>query len=58
MPVPTVTDEVVECTRTWAESGGLAYTGRHLHVIDLDATRVIDSDRVWIGGRWPEELPA
>jgi hypothetical protein len=56
--LPTATGEVVEYTLTWTEDG-VAHTGRHVHVIDLDdATGRIASDHVWCGGRWPADLIA
>jgi hypothetical protein len=55
--VLTGTGEVVEYTLTWTEDG-VAHTGRHVHVIDLDDTGAIVSDHVWCGGRWPADLLA
>jgi hypothetical protein len=55
--LPTATGEVVEYTLTWTEDG-VAHTGRHVHVIDLDDTGAIVSDHVWCGGRWAAELLA
>jgi hypothetical protein len=56
--LPTATGEVVEYTLTWTEDG-VGHTGRHVHVIDLDATTgAIVSDHVWCGGRWPVDLLA
>jgi hypothetical protein len=55
--LPTPTGEIVEYTLTWTEDG-VAHTGRHVHVIDLDDTGAIVSDHVWCGGRWPADLLA
>jgi hypothetical protein len=55
--LPTATGEVVEYTLTWDEDG-VAHTGRHVHVIDLDDDGRIVSDHVWCGGRWPADLLA
>jgi hypothetical protein len=55
--LPTATGEIVEYTLTWTEDG-VAHTGRHVHVIDLDDTGAIVSDHVWCGGRWSAELLA
>jgi hypothetical protein len=55
--LPTATGEIVEYTLTWTEDG-VAHTGRHVHVIDLDDNGAIVSDHVWCGGRWPADLLA
>jgi hypothetical protein len=56
--LPTATGEVIEYTLTWTEDG-VAHTGRHVHLIDLDdTTSAIVSDHVWCGGRWPADLLA
>jgi hypothetical protein len=55
--LPTPSGEVVEYTLSWTEDG-VAHTGRHVHVIDLDDTGAIVSDHVWCGGRWPADLLA
>jgi hypothetical protein len=55
--LPTATGEIVEYTLTWTLDG-VAHTGRHVHLIDLDATGAIVSDHVWCGGRWPADLIA
>lgn len=56
--LPTAIGEVVEYTLIWTEDG-VAHTGRHVHVIELDdTTGAIASDHVWCGGRWAADLLA
>ncbi len=51
----TDTGEVVQYTLHWIEDG-VPHTGRHIHVLDVSAAGVIESDHVWCGGRWPASL--
>ena len=52
----TSSGEVLEYTLSWLEHG-VPHGARHVHVLDIDADRIV-ADHVWCGGRWPAALLA
>jgi hypothetical protein len=52
----TAGGEVLEYTMSWVEHG-VPHGARHVHVLDVDADRIV-ADHVWCGGRWPASLLA
>ncbi len=53
----TATGAVTEYTLQWVQEG-VPHAARHVHVLDVSARGLIQSDHVWCGGRWPETLLA
>ncbi len=49
--------EVVSYLLTWEEHG-VPHAAHHCHVLAIDATGYITSEKVWSGGRWDAALLA
>jgi hypothetical protein len=55
--VPLPAGELVEFTLCW-EQQGVPHAAHQVHVLELDETGHVTSDRVWSGGHWPADLLA